>query len=232
LLCIISHREFDRYPQGEKMKHPIFVSISSAFPTLALLMMIAVMTASCVSPTPPFTFTPPPSSTLPALQPEFVIADFDSCSGVTEQGGAMGAAYDPSSGDKLVESYIQEVERGCIARLEFDIAGWSAFWIKLQGADLSSYSQLVFDIKADPQEKVPGKVKIELKRAAGQEVSILYISGITTEWQMMSVNLRDFGPSYADPLSSFTDMEELVFTFEASQSGKTGVIYLDNIALR
>jgi len=161
-----------------------------------------------------------------------VIADFDSCSGVTEQGGAMGAAYDPSSGDKLVESYVQEAGRGCIARLEYSIVGWSAFWIKLQGADLSPYSQLVFDIKADPQENVPGRVKIELKRAGGKEVSILYISGITTDWQTMSVNLRDFGPSYADPLSSFTDMEELVFTFEASQSGKTGVIYLDNIALR
>ena len=51
-----------------------------------------------------------------------------------------------------------------------DIAGWSAFWIKLQGADFSSYSQLVFDIKADPQKKVPGGVKIELKRTDGQEV--------------------------------------------------------------
>jgi hypothetical protein len=162
-----------------------------------------------------------------------VIVDFDSCSGVTEQGGAMGAAYDPSSGDKLVESYVQEAERGCIARLEYEIAGWSAFWIQLQGADLSPYSQLVFDIKADSQENVPGRVKIELKRAGGQEVSILYISEITTDWQTMNVNLKDFGPTgYTSVLSSFTGMEELVFTFEASQSGKTGVIYLDNIALR
>jgi len=76
------------------------------------------------------------------------------------------------------------------------------------------------------------RVKIELKRADGQEVSILSISGITTDWQTMSANLRDFGPSYAHPLSSLKDMEELVFTFEANQSGKTGVIYLDNIALR
>jgi len=214
------------------MKHTTFASVFSALTKFSWLMIFALILASCASRPPLSMFTPTPTSTTPALLPEFVIADFDNCSGATKQEGGMGAAYDPASGDKLVESYVQEAGRGCIARLEYDVVGWSAFWIQLQGADFSSYSQLVFDIKADPQEKVPGRVKIELKRADGQEVSILYISGITTDWQTMSVNLRDFGPSYANPLSSFTDMEELVFTFEASQSGKAGVIYLDNIALR
>jgi hypothetical protein len=156
-----------------------------------------------------------------------VIADFDRCKGVTNRGGQMGPVYEPKSDDTIVVSYVQEAGRGCIARLEYDIVGWSAFWMQLQGADLSPYSQLVFDVKADPQN-VPERVKIELKRAGGQEVSILYISGITTDWQTMRVNLRDFGGS----LSSFTDIEELVFTFVADESGKTGVIYLDNIALR
>jgi hypothetical protein len=162
-------------------------------------------------------YTPPPP----------VIADFDRCKGVTNRGRQMGTAYDPKSDDTIVVSYVQEAGPGCIARLEYDIVGWSAFWIQLQGADLSPYSQLVFDVKADPQ-KVPKRVKIELKRAVGQEVSILYISEITTDWQTMSVNLGDFEGS----LSSFTDMEELVFVFEANGSRKTGVIYLDDIALR
>jgi hypothetical protein len=223
------------------MKHTTFASVSSELTTLALLMTFAVIATSCASPTPTVMttatpssmVTPPPISTSPALLPEFVIADFDSCNGMTNLGGALGAAYDPSSGDKLVESYVQEAGRSCVARIEYDIVGWSAFWIQLQGADLSPYSQLVFDIKADPQEKVPKQVKIELKRAGGQEVSIMYISGITTDWQTMSVNLGDFGSTgYTSALSSLTDMKELVFTFEASQSGKTGVIYLDNIALR
>jgi hypothetical protein len=165
------------------------------------------------------------------LQPytllQSMVVNFDSCTGVTKLGGQMGAAYDPSSGDRLVESYVQEVGHGCIARLEYDIVDWGGFWIQLQGADLSPYNQLVFDAKVDSQE-VPERVKIELKRAGGQEVSILYISGITTDWQTMGVNLRDFEGS----LSSFTDMEELVFTFEANGSRKTGVIHLDNIALR
>ena len=145
----------------------------------------------------------------------------------------MGAAYDPDSGDRLAESYVQETGRGCIARLEYDIVGWSAFWIQLQGADLSPYSQLVFDVRADPQENVPEQIKIELKRMTGQEVSILYISEISVAWQRIRVNLSNFGPTgYTNPLSSFTDMEELVFTFERNQAGKTGVIYLDNIAVQ
>ena len=207
------------------MKRSTFVLVSSLLIILVLLVTFAVATTSCAPAMPP--------STIPALLPETVIADFDSGIGQTGQGGQMGAAYDPSSGDRLVESYVQESGRGCVARLEYDIVGWSAFWIQLQGADLSPYSHLVFDVKADPQENVPGRVKIELKRAVGQEVSILYISGITTDWQTMSVNLGDFGPTgYTDSLSSFADMKELVFTFEANQSGKTGVIYLDNIILR
>ena len=163
--------------------------------------------------------------------PTLVIADFDSCDEVTNHGGRMGS-FQGSPDDSLVASYVKEAWRGCIAKLEYDIVTWSAFWIQLQGADLSLYSQLVFDVKAESQ-KVPKQAKIELKRARGKEVSILYIPGITTDWQTMRVNLSSFGPTdYADPLSSFTDMEELLFTFDANLSGMTGVIYLDNISLQ
>jgi hypothetical protein len=164
-------------------------------------------------------YTPPPP----------VIADFDSC---TDQGGLTEAIH-PSPDNSLVVTYVQDDGPGCIARLEYDVVDWSAFLIRLHDADLSPYSQLVFDVKADLQENVPRRVKIELKRAGGQEVSIRYIGGITTDWQTMSVTLSDLeSTGYTDPLSSFTDMEELLFTFGANESGRTGVIYLDNIALR
>jgi hypothetical protein len=157
-----------------------------------------------------------------------MVVNFDSCSGVTKLGGLMGPVYDSSSSDWVAESYVQEAGRGCVARLEYDIVEWGGFWIRLQGADLSPYSQLVFDIKADQQE-VPERLKIELRRAGGQQISILYHpSEITTDWQTMDVNLSDFRGS----LSSFGDIEELVFVFEANGSRKTGVIYLDNIFLR
>ena len=142
----------------------------------------------------------------------------------------MGAAY--NAPDSLVEIYVQEAEHGCVARLEYNIVQWSAFWMKLQGVNLTPYSKLAFDIRADPERGIPGQMKVELKRAGNQQVSITYVSGITTGWQTMSVNLADFGPTgYTDPLSSLTEMEELVFTFEASRSGTQGVVYLDNIVL-
>jgi len=175
--------------------------------------------AECI-PTPP-----------PVLPPSPIVADFDSCTGVNRLGGLMGAAY--NAPDSLEEIYVREPERGCVARLEYQIEEWSAFWIKLQGVDLSLYSQLVFDIRADPEAGVPGQIKVELKRANNREVSITYISDITAEWQTVTLNLRDFGPTgYTAQLSSLSAMEELVFTFEAKQSGATGVVYLDNVGFK
>lgn len=100
--------------------------------------------------------------------------------------------------------------------------------MKLKNADFSSFSTLVFDIKGDPEVGIPRSIKIELKRAGNSEVAITHISGITSEWQSIRIDLADFEP----PLSAWTQMEELVFVFEANRSGSEGVVYLDNIALQ
>lgn len=157
-----------------------------------------------------------------------MVVNFDGCAGVAKLDRRMGPAYAP--GDMLVESYVKEDGRGCIAKLEYDTADWAAFWIQLQRADLSPYTQIVFDIRADTPESVPQQVKIELKRAGNQQISVLRhdLSEVTSEWQTMSVNLSDFEGS----ASTLTDIEELVFTFESGGSRTIGVIYLDNIALR
>jgi hypothetical protein len=162
--------------------------------------------------------------------PSLVIADFDSCTGISNLGGQMGAAY--KAPDKLVESYMEEAGHGCAVRLDYEIREWSAFWIKLRDANLTPYSRLVFDVKADRQPGIPERMKVELKRANGAEVSITYISGIEDAWKSISLSLTDFGPTgYTAPLSSFSGMEELVFTFENSESGSQGVVYLDNITV-
>jgi hypothetical protein len=159
--------------------------------------------------------------------PPLVAADFDSCTGVNNLGGQMGAAYNPP--DSLMESYVEEAKRGCVARLDYGISEWSAFWIKLQDVDLTPYSKLVFDVRADQQPGIPRKMKVELKRADG-EVSIIYASGIQANWKTMTAPFADFGPTgYTVPLSSFSGMQELVFTFEAAKSGRQGVVYLDNV---
>ncbi len=138
----------------------------------------------------------------------------------------MGAAY--TSPDSLKESYPQEASRGCIARLEYKISGWSAFWVKLQGADLRPYAKLVFDVRADPQPGLPKQIKLEVKRPG--EVSIKYVSGIGADWKTVSVKLADFGSAgYGKPVSSWAGIEELVVTFESAKSGPQGVVFLDNL---
>lgn len=128
---------------------------------------------------------------------------------------------------------MEEPGRGCIARLQYQIEEWSAFWIESLGVDLTPYGKLVFDIKADPQSGVPEKIKIEMKRANNTEVSIKYVSGITADWQTITVNLDALRPTgHTAPLSSFSGMEELVFTFEKDRSGPQGVVYLDNIIFK
>jgi formylglycine-generating enzyme required for sulfatase activity len=163
-------------------------------------------------------------------QSSLVVADFNSGTGTNNLGGQMGAAYDLPN--HLHETYVKEQGRGRVARLKYHVEDWSAFWMKLRGTDLTPYSALVFDIRADQPGSVT-EMKIELKRADRKEVSIIYVSGITISWQTKILNLDDFVPvGYAEPLSSLTDMEELVFTFEAKRSGTDGVIYLDNVVFR
>jgi hypothetical protein len=187
----------------------------------------------------PLTDIPVVAPTLPPTTPApLVVADFDSCGSMNNLGGGMGAAYEAP--DYLTENYIPEQGRGCVVRLQYHVAYWGAFWMKLQRVDLSPYSSLSFDVRADAQMGIPDQFKIELKRqcvflggvTTCDEVSIILVSGITDDWQTISVNLADFRPTgYPDlgPLSSFTEMEELVFTFEANRSGTEGVVYLDNI---
>ena len=50
----------------------------------------------------------------------------------------------------------------------------SVYWLKLQAADLSAYTRLVFDVRADPQPGIPGQVKLELKRRWGSQHQVRF----------------------------------------------------------
>ncbi|MBN1992146.1 MAG: carboxypeptidase regulatory-like domain-containing protein [Anaerolineae bacterium] len=175
--------------------------------------------------------TPLPTPTLPPMPP-LVVADFDSCAGVSNLQGLMGAAYNKEAGDFLLESYTPEQGAGCVVRLEYQIKNWSGFWLKLEEIDLTLYRYLTFNIRADGPH-IPGEMKIELKRACTQthdqttcaETAKYFANSITDSWQPIPINLSEFTP----PLSSFTEMGELVFVFDANLSGTEGVVYLDNI---
>lgn len=174
---------------------------------------------------------------MPTVTERLLVADFDDCVGTNNLGGAMGAAFQ-TPGNTLTESYVSQAAGGCVARLEYEVKDWGAFWMKLQNVDLTSFREndgvLSFDIRGD--EPIPAGVKIELKRfcvpdQACGEFSVYYMTWITSEWETRRIPLEGFGSvGWAAPLSSWEGIEELVFTFEAHNSGNNGIVYLDNIA--
>lgn len=158
-----------------------------------------------------------------------VVADFDRCDRFDNLGGEMGPASTPP--DSLTISFVEEAGRGCVARLDYAISGWSAFWLRLPGGvDLKPYKWLVFDARAEAAPGIPDSVKLELKRANGAEITIQSVSGIGPDWKTVRVDLAGFGPTGTNPpIGSLSGVEELVFTFEAGQSGEKGVVFLDAI---
>ena len=176
------------------------------------------------------------------MKPLFLVADFSSCGSTNNLGGNMGAAY-ISPSNLVIESYVEVLEPpwGCAVHIEYHIKDWGAFWLQLEHAEVSEYSLLIFDIMGDASVGVPAQMKIEIKRDCQKvggsnqcnEIEILYFAGITAQWQRnVNVNLSDFEPvdwpGYTG-IQDWSDIEELVFTFEADVSGQDGAIYLDNI---
>jgi hypothetical protein len=160
--------------------------------------------------------------------PPPVIADFDICIAVTNGSEPIGEVYDPALNNELDLTPVREEGHGCVAKAEYNMQGATGVWLQLGKIDLSPYSQLFFDIKVNSEEHAPAEYWVELKRVDPQESSTAPLTGVTADWQTLSVNLSDFQGS----LSSMADMEELVFMFGSEDDRRTGTVYLDNIVLR
>jgi len=177
--------------------------------------------ASTGSPSPGAASPPAPTSPPAPL----VIADFNTCTPRTNLGGKTGVTF--VRPDSISDEYLKEPGRECSARLVYHLKkNYVAFYLKLAGASLTGYNTLAFDIRADPAIGAPAEVKVELKRSNNAEVSTYYITGVTGEWETLTLPFADFRPI---PLSSYTDMSELVFTFELNRAGPDGAVYLDNV---
>ncbi len=169
-----------------------------------------------------------------------VIADFDQGTVTNDLDGYMGAAYDPNSGDHLLETYVPEGDEASFARLEYEIANYAAFWLQLNEVDLTEYRVLSFDIRADPSFAIPGSIEIQWRRncpgGGGQcvEVEAHRVSGITQEWRKIAIPLEEFGwsgHSDSGPLKAWDNVEQLAFVFHKETSGSKGCVYLDNIVV-
>lgn len=168
------------------------------------------------------------------------IADFNNCTKYNNLGGEMGSAYVKGGPDILQESYPLELNRGCVAKLEYDNqVNWSAFWMKLMKSDWSPYNRLLFNVRMDnaPTNGLP--MKIEIKRVCREgdgttncdEVEAVY-QNVTSDWEPINIPLSQFCQADgSQPFSEFTEMEELVFVFELNHGWSQGAVYLDNVQL-
>lgn len=119
-------------------------------------------------------------------------------------------------------------ERGYSMRLEYDVESsnpaYNGFWMKLNGADFSSYSKLSFWVKGDKKAGFTPRIKVELKNKAG-DVGKYVLSNITERWQKKTILFKEFRG-----LTDLTRMDEYVVVFDDRTSNpKTGIIYIDNI---
>jgi len=203
------------------------------------------------TPTPTDTFTPTPTPTFPPPPVCLLVANFDDNSETNKfnaLGGEMGGASDDKTSDTLTEFYVPEDNRGKVVRIKYSLDYWGGFWLKLNHVDLTPYSRVVFDIRADPQPQAPGQIKLELKRVCyptGEdkidcdEWDIAYRQEVSDSWQTFSVPFSKFaGTGFPNKglVSNWGDMQQLVFTIERVDAngeetgfGNEGVLFLDRI---
>ena len=161
------------------------------------------------------------------------VADFACLCDVNLVDGQMGGAF--NSPDWLQETYVEDSDpsRGGVAKLVYTLSkdGWSAFWLKLQGIDISGYQRVTFYARGDANEPIPGRFKVELKRNDGKEMGICYPAGSAdTSWRRFGCELDKLSPvPWAGSLSGWDNMNELVIVFEQRIAGSQGVLYVDNV---
>ena len=84
-------------------------------------------------------------------------------------------------------------------------------------------------IKGDPDQGFTTKFKVTLKNARGQRSSCV-LSGITDDWQLVSVPMQKFKASGA--MRDLGNMVELDIAFDdMTVDNKNGILYIDEIKL-
>ncbi|MCA9976798.1 MAG: hypothetical protein KC413_13650, partial [Anaerolineales bacterium] len=129
------------FPSATQISTETITSTPVPLDTPTLTPSLIPTNTSTWTPSPTPTDPPTSTSTNTPIAPN-IIANFDSCSGINNVGGTMGAAFTDSN--FLVETFIPDNSTDCVARLEYRIDYWAAFWIKLQGANFSPHTALSF----------------------------------------------------------------------------------------
>lgn len=148
-------------------------------------------------------------------------------------GGIFGAwNKDPKDPSQFCKMSIVEPGVGgngkCVKlnySVESESAAYNGLYMKLQNADFSKYSKLVFWLKGDAKDGFTKKFKIELKDASA--TAPYYVTDVSDSWAEVVVPFEDLYQ-----INDWTKMKEFTVVFEDSQATKKkGTIYIDNIYL-
>lgn len=172
-----------------------------------------------------------PSESFPAT---LVIADFDSGKVPNNIGGEFETwnkdPSDTTQGCKVnFNPEIRHGDKGFSLEIDYDVdspnSAYNGLWMKLQDRDISRYSNLTFWIKGDEAAGFPSKIALELRDSKG-EVGKYTLSGITKDWQEVSIPIKDFsGLADTGSVSEFM----IVFDDMTCSDKKQGAIYIDDI---
>lgn len=128
-------------------------------------------------------------------------------------------------------SFVQDeiVETGYCLQLDYDVdspyPAYNGFWLKLQGADFTSFNTLNVYLRGDEKKGYTKRIKIELKDS--ENTAPYVVSGITSQWKKFSIPFSKYWK-----IKNWADMQELVIVFDDIVSTqKTGTIYLDTISV-
>jgi hypothetical protein len=109
----------------------------------------------------------------------------------------------------------------------YSLIGGGASGSTAQPTDMSSFSQLTMQVKANSASENPVKIKIEIQYGSSGVASV-YINGITTAWQKFSITfafLLPYFPSF-DP----TQIKQVNIVFESGvATNKIGKLFVDDM---
>lgn len=170
-------------------------------------------------------------------QSELLVADFDSGDKPNNLAGDFGS-WNKDAKDDTQGSYMSFVsddalgnELGHSVRLDYGVdspnPAYNGFWMKLNNADFTAYNTLDFYIKGDPKAGFTKRVKLELKDASGDPRSTYVMTGISDQWQKISIPFKEFGAK-----ANWEKMTEFVVVFDDVNSRpKTGSLFIDQISV-
>ena len=175
-------------------------------------------------------------TSLNAFADETVVADFDSGEAQNNLGGVIEVWLAGDGSDATQFSKMSFVEDDALAnasgkslKIDYDVESenpaYNGVRTDLNNFDTTGYKTINFYIKGDATAGFTKVLKVELIGDSGRP-SPTMVSGITDEWQKISLPLADF-PMIKDG----TKLQKFVVVFaDINNDPKVGTIYLDHIS--